>query len=402
MMEENIKVLKRKEKGITLIALVITIIVLLILAGVSIAMLTGENGILTQAQRAANETENAAQNEAAILDEYNEYLNNVTGGGSTGGGDTGEGTLGTVTGDETSNTTVEDSLGNKVVIPPGFIVQNPTDNVEDGIVIVDDDESRPTYGSEFVWIPVGTGIKKEDGSTFDIKLSRYTFDNSGIATDQGNNAIVSGSFNYQELNTGNGNTTAKENIESEETGFRKSAIENGGYYIGRYEARDGVTTSARTSSTSDTNQLVCTASNFVYNNVTQPKAASLSQGMYAENSNFTSDLVNSYAWDTAIDFLQKCDNRTDKTTPYSRQTTVNSTLATQGTNNLETKDQICNIFDMASNCFEWTTETNSFATYSCVVRGGDYFNSKYYATGRYGFSWFNSTADLAFRPLLYL
>ena len=402
MMEENIKVLKRKEKGITLIALVITIIVLLILAGVSIAMLTGENGILTQAQRAANETENAAQNEAAILDEYNEYLNNVTGGGSTGGGDTGEGTLGTVTGDETSNTTVEDSLGNKVVIPPGFIVQNPTDNVEDGIVIVDDDESRPTYGSEFVWIPVGTGIKKEDGSTFDIKLSRYTFDNSGIATDQGNNAIVSGGYNYQELNTGNGNTTAKENIESEETGFRKSAIENGGYYIGRYEARDGVTTSARGSSTRDTNQLVCTASNFVYNNVTQPQAASLSQGMYAENSNFTSDLMNSYAWDTAIDFLQKCDNRTDKTTPYSRQNSLNTSLATQGTNNLETKDQICNIFDMASNCGEWTTETCSIAGYPCVGRGGIYNDSDSYTAYRLGISPSVSVDGIAFRPLLYL
>ena len=397
-MKEN----QKQTKGITLIALVITIIVLLILAGVSIAMLTGENGILTQAQRAAKETENAAQNEAAILDEYNEYLNNVTGGGSTGGGDTGEGTLGTVTGDETSNTTVEDSLGNKVVIPPGFIVQNPTDNVEDGIVIVDDDESRPTYGSEFVWIPVGTGIKKEDGSTFDIKLSRYIFDNSGIATDQGNNAIVSGSYNYQELNTGNGNTTAKENIESEETGFRKSAIENGGYYIGRYEARDGVTTSARGSSTSDTNQLVCTASNYVYNNVTQPQAASLSQGMYAENSNFTSDLMNSYAWDTAIDFLQKCDNRTDKTTPYSRQTTVNSTLATQGTNNLETKDQICNIFDMASNCYEWTTETYSIAYIPCVFRGGGYLNSYGYAASRNNTSTSYSYDLNAFRPLLYL
>ena len=401
-MKKHKKKILGKEKGITLIALVITIIVLLILAGVSIAMLTGENGILTQAQRAANETENAAQNEAAILDEYNEYLNNVTGGGSTGGGDTGEGTLGTVTGDETSNTTVEDSLGNKVVIPPGFIVQNPTDNVEDGIVIVDDDESRPTYGSEFVWIPVGTGIKKEDGSTFDIKLSRYTFDNSGIATDQGNNAIVSYSYYYQELNTGNGNTTAKENIESEETGFRKSAIENGGYYIGRYEARDGVTTRARTSSTSDTNQLVCTASNFVYNNVTQPQAASLSQGMYAENSNFTSDLMNSYAWDTAIDFLQKCDNRTDKTTPYSRQTTVNSTLATQGTNNLETKDQICNIFDMASNCYEWTTETYSNSIFPCVRRGGLYDNSYTYAANRGSDSTSECFKPNAFRPLLYL
>lgn len=46
-------------KGITLIALIITIIVLLILAGVSIAMLTGDNGILKQAQRAKTETENA-------------------------------------------------------------------------------------------------------------------------------------------------------------------------------------------------------------------------------------------------------------------------------------------------------------------------------------------------------
>ena len=46
----------RKEKGITLIALVVTIVVLLILAGVSISMLTGENGIITQAQEAKEET----------------------------------------------------------------------------------------------------------------------------------------------------------------------------------------------------------------------------------------------------------------------------------------------------------------------------------------------------------
>ena len=46
-------------KGITLIALVITIIVLLILAGVSIAMLTGQNGILTQASNAKSDTAKA-------------------------------------------------------------------------------------------------------------------------------------------------------------------------------------------------------------------------------------------------------------------------------------------------------------------------------------------------------
>ena len=68
-----------KNKGITLIALVITIIVLLILAGVSIAMLTGENGILTQAKKAKEETEKAQQEEQDILKDYENYLNDVTG-----------------------------------------------------------------------------------------------------------------------------------------------------------------------------------------------------------------------------------------------------------------------------------------------------------------------------------
>ena len=60
----------KNNKGITLIALVITIIVLLILAGVSIAMLTGENGILTQAERSKVDTE-----EAELADKINMALN---------------------------------------------------------------------------------------------------------------------------------------------------------------------------------------------------------------------------------------------------------------------------------------------------------------------------------------
>ena len=57
----------KQRTGITLIALVITIIVLLILAGVSIAMLTGQNGILTQAQNASEQTEVGAEKEAISL-----------------------------------------------------------------------------------------------------------------------------------------------------------------------------------------------------------------------------------------------------------------------------------------------------------------------------------------------
>ena len=62
----------KNQKGITLIALVITIIVLLILAGVSIAMLTGKNGILTQATDSKTAT-----NKAEAVEKINLALNAV-------------------------------------------------------------------------------------------------------------------------------------------------------------------------------------------------------------------------------------------------------------------------------------------------------------------------------------
>lgn len=68
----------REKQGITLIALVVTIVVLLILAGVSIAMLTGDNGVLTQAQNAKNRTEEAQREEENILTGYENYINSAT------------------------------------------------------------------------------------------------------------------------------------------------------------------------------------------------------------------------------------------------------------------------------------------------------------------------------------
>ena len=65
----------RKDRGITLIALVVTIIVLLILAGVSISMLTGQNGILNRATEAKEETEKANTEEKATLNKYEDIIN---------------------------------------------------------------------------------------------------------------------------------------------------------------------------------------------------------------------------------------------------------------------------------------------------------------------------------------
>lgn len=71
-----------KEKGITLIALVITIIVLLILAGISIAMLTGDNGLLTKASTAKEATRGAAVEEAVSLWSMERTTNKITGSGT--------------------------------------------------------------------------------------------------------------------------------------------------------------------------------------------------------------------------------------------------------------------------------------------------------------------------------
>ncbi len=72
---EDVSKRKREERGITLIALVITIIVLLILAGVTINLTIGERGIFTTAQRAAKNYTNAQNREMASLDAFDEELN---------------------------------------------------------------------------------------------------------------------------------------------------------------------------------------------------------------------------------------------------------------------------------------------------------------------------------------
>ena len=73
------KDIAKRQTGITLIALVITIIILLILAGVSIAMLTGNNGILTQAKLAKENTALAKEDEENKLANSNNYINEQLG-----------------------------------------------------------------------------------------------------------------------------------------------------------------------------------------------------------------------------------------------------------------------------------------------------------------------------------
>ena len=435
----------KEKKGITLIALVITIIVLLILAGVSIAMLTGQKGILTQANNAKNATELASAKEKVELavigaisqtrdgtltvgklrTELANYggtvegdtfpvtatvdgksftvdnKGNVTSTGSSDQTPTEQGTLGTVTGSETKNTTVKDSLGNQVVVPAGFKVVNKDANVTDGIVVEDVSHSA-TAGSQFVWIPVGDVIKDSAGNKETITLGRYVFnaDESGSVntelskTEPGDQLKTSSSASNYFTEGLKDSTTSNTHAKDIEDFKNKVTNTTHGYYIGRYEARKNGT------------QVTVKASDTVYNNITQPDAATVSRGMYSSDSNFESDLMNSYAWDTAIVFLQKFDNRANKASlkPYSRQNSLNTSLASQGTNNLEVskQDVICNVYDMASNCREWTTETYSHSNGPCTCRGGKNNRRYDYASNRGYDDTSYSNDNISFRSLLYM
>ena len=348
-------------------------------------MLTGQNGILTQAQRAKTETENAAKNEAAILDEYNKYLNNAVGGGTV---NTPSGsTLSQADGNQTSNIVVQDSLENKIEVPKGFKVVIPENtnledyNVENGIIIEDVSAKNDiTKGSQFVWIPVGT-IKTTKGE-IPINLDRYTFaETTGNETAMGEAEIDEYNGDpCQELSSSTYGNTPARNIETFKTKITDGEAK--GFYLGRYEARNN-------------NGAVSLDKNYsVYNNVTQSEAATLSQNMYGETENFTSDLVNSYAWDTALVFIQKCSGDTR----YSQQNSLNTSFSDKGTTN----DVKCNIYDMASNCAEWSTETAKNKQYPCVDRGGDYGGSVGFAGTRCGDDAGGSYDVFSFRPLLYL
>ena len=262
-----------------------------------------------------------------------------------------------------------------------------------------------------MWIPVGD-VKTRDKGTINIELKRYVFNEDGTVneeltkTEPGDQVQPTGDPGYYTEGLENSQTdkTPAKNIET----FKSKAASSHGYYIGRYEARDKDATAERTSSSSTTNQLVCTADNYVYNNVTQSQAATLSRGMYT-GTPFESDLINSYAWDTATLFLQTFDNRTNKDSlkKYSRQTslnTYNDGLATQGTNKLEASkiDKICNVYDMASNYIEWSTETDSISGLPCTERGGYGLGSGFYTSYLDRSYTTDSSNDSSFRPLLYL
>ena len=372
--KSTIKEVKRQVKGITLIALVVTIIVLLILAGIALNLTIGQNGIFSRAQTAANTWRNAETNEQLAMGELEDwmdgYLNGNGGnqGGGSGGGDYNTGT----TVEEARNqnklfendTTITDSCtpANSIRVPAGFkIAEDSATVVEDGIVIEDGD------GNQFVWIPAKT--EDEGGATINLSTG-------------GTETIV-----YQRTAFTGENITTQftETMPSDE---EASVNAWGGYYIGRYEAGDKESTEAKTmrvSGASQTNTITIKKDQAPYNYIKQANAKTKAEEMDTTQgyTTATTKLVSSYAWDTAISYIQIKNSDYGTNSPEGNYSNSNSFTYTDITGASQTKNNnsstlvptgqttaVSNIYDMGGNLYEYTTESNSHEINHYVARGG--------------------------------
>ena len=403
----------KNTKGITLVALVITIIVLLILAAVSINLVLGENGILRRAREGRTNYVVSANEEHVTLSSGASQIDKLTEGEKKfEKGPNGKPLVNIANIPQISHDKIigEDANGNQVVVPDGFkVASDSATTVKDGIVIEDSE------GNQYVWVPVSNinhdgsnKIKVNSASEegVEITLGRYTFDTTSgeVSTTEGAyqyastyatpvtlkpfpTASASVKY-YQELTTyrvTNGlgdltgtNTTARGVLENGLyngiKGFIESVRDNRGFYIARYEASYRTNGKAG-SKVSTTPPLKLpgtgapTKEGYLWTYAKHGEAATACYDLY---STINSDLMNSYAWDTTIVYIQAMGNanyanakRVWESNPKCRNT---------GT----TQDQKCKIFDMAANEKEWTTEysssTDSSRAYSCTLRGGCYGN----------------------------
>ena len=437
---------EKRNQGITLIALVITIIVMLLLVAVTIQIAVN-GGLFEYAGRATGDTKNAIEEEnnlatgrvevdgkvyesiddyiagrEAVLD-YDKTKTNT------------DGTL-------KSNAKYE-SDGKTAIIPKGFKIIADVEgkkSIDAGLVIQD------STGNEFVWVPVtvagSTDAEKE--ANFE-KIRKDGYQGGKLQT------LVSGKSVTEPFASGYSDGKGTEETKDYQE-MRTSVIKNGGFYIGRYEAGvEGDT--PRTDKANGTSKMVVQRDKFPYNHVgwgssmsnyesdiivgslNQGKGALyLSKHMYdGKDVGATSTLCYGIQWDMALAFIGDENYNKDSATKgnyrdnawtITRETAKTSSddgatwksiseetdkkktktasesilLTTGASEKFKTK----NIYDIAGNVGEWTNE--AYFTTQRAGRGGvySYGGTPYPASARaycYPFYWLDM---LGFRPTLYI
>ena len=419
-----------KNKGVTLIALAVTIVVMLILAGVTISVLNGENGIVKQAQKAKEEskikelkekvridiagkrveningelrvsvlkeildkyfdnvpveTQITSETKLKAKEEYGKYEMKIS------DIDVGEITY------ETSYTIFKDVNGEQVPIPEGYIVSENSDEniVNKGLVISD------SRGNEYVWISctVDSSSNKLQYKRTEWGVEKDGTDNSRAIKDE--LTLKDIDVTYSKTDTDNGiNEEISKEIVAQINAEKESIKKYGGYYIGRYEVGK------------DNKTAVIKAEQEPYVNIKWSKAYELAKGI-GGGEGATTYLCSSYSWDTAINFIQNTTGKNYATSIIgfngnwkSQEVKDSSGKVIKPVNtaqrlNTGLTTALCNIYDMGGNVGEFTTELNPGTSETVVLRGG-YYNDNNPA----GFRWDNGSGTAistsGFRATLFL
>ena len=392
-----------KNKGVTLIALAVTIVVMLILAGVTISVLNGENGIVKQAQKAKEEskikelkekvridiagkrveningelrvsvlkeildkyfdnvpveTQITSETKLKAKEEYGKYEMKIS------DIDVGEITY------ETSYTIFKDVNGEQVPIPEGYIVSENSDEniVNKGLVISD------SRGNEYVWISctVDSSSNKLQYKRTEWGVEKDGTDNSRAIKDE--LTLKDIDVTYSKTDTDNGiNEEISKEIVAQINAEKESIKKYGGYYIGRYEVGK------------DNKTAVIKAEQEPYVNIKWSKAYELAKGI-GGGEGATTYLCSSYSWDTAINFIQNTTGKNYATSIIgfngnwkSQEVKDSSGKVIKPVNtaqrlNTGLTTALCNIYDMGGNVGEFTTELNPGTSETVVLRGGHNFS----------------------------
>ena len=411
----------KNKKGITLVALVVTIVVLLILAGVSINLVLGNNGIIAKAKDAETKSAEASQNDLIGMNELAQQLEEQINGSSGNGGAGGSGAGTRVPAEATAET---------APYFPDNTFTKKEGTIDKGLVIQD------ASGNEYVWVVVPKSLynnvaynsnsaKKPSSSTdyanIEYCLQQYT------ATYR-----IDGWSDIYAGDTANVGWLTSDEYTELKNSMLKSVYENGGFYVGRYEAGIGTNRKSNTDKNSDgkyitpTTAPVTKADAYPYTWVTRTQAQNLASNVNSGTK--TSSLMFGVQWDLVLAFMSKDTakitstdvltkdsttignyrdsvfqlSQTGKYATYSNWT-LSSTwnLATAETANFvdpsrnklaqssgkgilvttgtSEKNKVMNIYDVAGNVYEWTLEKTSNINNPCAFRGGDYIHTGSYS-----------------------
>ena len=465
------KILQRnKQKGITLIALVVTIIVLLILAGVAINLTVGKNGIFNKAKFAKEKYTNEEYLEQEQLNELDAYL-------------TKDGSL--------PENTKDTDMGTQVKLPSEwYSVAAAYVSTEDGNTVTKEVKTASviavaTGSGETVPVPNGfyyvggnksTGVVISDSKEDQNKYAGYKEDGKtakDVGVDLEGNQFVwipCTIENYKKKDFGA--TYANAGWDDQTDGVEKNQIRKyGGFYIARYEAGLGASgvenpmqaVTATTNSTyswswqsdvytkekvSSTAKPTSKANEIPWYHTNYFTAVEMSDRMYADSSSVYSGLITGTMWDVMVQYIASSSeytssgdwgNYNDSSINLDRgyYTNVNSSGTTDGFKAVTSKQKSGtrasgynfvllstgasdaakrkNVYDVAGNLWEWTTESAYVASYSNysktnfkvnthALRAGS-FNAGYgsrpacFRTGNYAA---NTGTHMGFRVALYI